>query len=338
MSNQEIVVDKKNIKKEVFDVLLVILGCIVMAFGDALFIAPCGIISGGVSSIGIIVNYWIEGATGFKCTDIVVAISQITMWIIGLVVVGKKFSLHTLVAMIVYPLVFTLIYRLDLGKLVGMGEIYESAIAGGPSGVGSLLLCSVVGGILCGAGVALAYRGNGSTGGFNIISFIIARYSEIKEGTSSLVIDSSLIIIGAFVRLSDPNNFVLTVIGILCAVCCAIAIQIMYVNASAFVICDIISDKHEEIKDYVINRMEHSATEFDTIGAYTGETRKLVRVVINEVETTELKQFIASVDPRAFVSFTKAKTINGEGFEPFYIRSKKKKIRRLQSEQQKKEQ
>lgn len=336
MSNQEIVVDKKIIRKEVFDVLLVVLGCIVMAFGDALFIAPCGIISGGVSSIGIIVNYWVEGLTGFKCTDIVVAISQVSLWLVGLIVVGKKFSLHTLVAMIVYPLVFALIYRFDLGNLVGLGDIYESAIAGGPQGVGSLLLCSVVGGILCGAGVALAYRGNGSTGGFNIVSFIIARYSEIKEGTSSLVIDSSLIILGAFVRLGDKNNFVLTVIGILCAVCCAIAIQIMYVNASAFVICDIISEKHEEIKDYVINRMEHSATEFDTIGAYTGETRKLVRVVINEVETTELKQFIASVDPRAFVSFTKAKTINGEGFEPFYIRRKKKKIRRLIDESEKK--
>jgi len=333
MSTQEIVIDKKSVFKEITDILLVILGCFVMAIGDALFIAPCGIISGGISSVGIIVNYLIETATGFKCTDIVVAIAQVSMWLIGLVIVGKKFSAHTLVAMVVYPLVFSIIYRLDLGTLVGMGDIYEKALSGGADGVGSLLLCAVAGGILCGAGVALAYKGNGSTGGFNIISYIIARYSEIKEGTSSFVIDSILIVLGAFIRLNEPNNFVLTTIGILCAVCCAIAIQIMYVNATSFVICDIVSDKYEEINEYIINEMEHTTTMFDAVGAFTGENRKLTRVVINEVETTELQQFIASVDPRAFVSFTKAKTINGEGFEPFYIRRKKKKLRKLKKDQ-----
>lgn len=332
MSTQEIIVNKKSILKETANVLLVIFGCIIMAFGDALFIAPCGIISGGISSVGIIVNYWIEGATGFKSTDIVVALSQIILWLIGLIVIGKKFSLHTLIALIVYPTAFSLIYRLDLGELVGMGDIYAKAIAGGAEGVGSLLLCCVAGGILCGAGVALAYKGNGSTGGFNIISYIVARYSEIKEGTSSLIIDSSLIILGAFVRWNEPNNFVLTTIGILCAVCCAIAIQIMYVDATSFVICDIVSDKYEEINKYIIDVMEHTTTMFDAVGAFTGEKRKLTRVVINEVETTELKQYIATVDPRAFVSFTKAKTINGEGFEPFYIRSKKKKLHRLEME------
>lgn len=334
MSTQDLVINKKSIFKEITDVLLVILGCVVMAFGDALFIAPCGIISGGISSVGIIVNYWIEAATGFKSTDIVVAVAQVSMWVIGLIVVGKKFSAHTLIAMVVYPLMFSIIYRFDLGQLVGMGDIYAKAISGGADGIGSLLLCSVAGGILCGAGVALAYKGNGSTGGFNIISFIVARYSEIKEGTSSFIIDSALIILGAFVRWNEPNNFVLTVIGILCAVCCAIAIQVMYVNSTSFVICDIVSEKYNEINEYIINEMEHTATIFDAIGAFTGETRKLTRVVINEVETTELQQFIASIDPKAFVSFTKAKTINGEGFEPFYIRRKKKKLHRLQKEQE----
>lgn len=336
MSTQEIIVNKKSLFKEITDILLVVFGCVVMAFGDALFLAPCGIISGGISSVGIIINYWVESATGFKCTDIVVAIAQVSMWLLGLAVVGKKFSAHTLIALIVYPSAFSIIYRLDLGTIVGMGDIYNAAISGGSEGVGSLLLCCVAGGILCGAGVSLAYKGNGSTGGFNIISYIVARYSEIKEGTSSLIIDSTLILIGALVRLSEPNNFVLTVIGILCAVCCAIAIQIMYVDATAFVICDIVSDKYEEINDYIINEMEHTTTMFDAVGAYTGEQRKLTRVVINEVETTELKQYIASIDPRAFVSFTKAKTINGEGFEPFYVRRRKKMLHKLELEDKEK--
>lgn len=331
MSQSVIPAQQRKILGEVGNVLLVILGCIIMAFGDALFIAPCNIISGGVSSVGIIVNFFVKGATGFECTDIVVAVCQVLLWVLGLIVLGKKFSIHTLIAMIVYPATFSLIYRLNLGEVFGMTQIYESALAGD---IGSLLFTAVFGGFLCGAGIALAYHGNGSTGGFNIISAIVARYSEIKENTSSLIIDVTLIVLGALIRLSVPNNFILSCIGILCAIVCSLSIRFLYVDATQFVICDIITDKYEEVNKYVIDEMDHSTTLFDTVGGYTGEDRKMVRAVIYQDETTELREYIATVDPRAFVSFTKAKTINGEGFEPFYVRRRKKKQSKTQNSQQ----
>ncbi len=334
MSQSVIPAQQRKILGEVGNVLLVILGCVIMAFGDALFIAPCNIISGGVSSVGIIVNFFVKSATGFECTDIVVAVFQVLLWVLGLVVLGKKFSIHTLIAMIAYPATFSLIYRLNLGEVFGMTAIYESALGGGPDALGALLFAAVFGGFLCGGGIALAYHGNGSTGGFNIVSAIVARYSEIKENTSSLIIDVTLIVIGALVRLSVPNNFILSCIGILCAIVCSLSIRFLYVDATQFVICDIITDKYEEINRYVIDEMDHSTTLFDTVGGYTGEDRKMVRAVIYQDETTELREFIATVDPRAFVSFSKAKTINGEGFEPFYVRRRKKKQSKTQNSQQ----
>ena len=333
MSQSIIPPQQRKILSEVFNVFLVILGCVIMAFGDALFIAPCNIISGGVSSVGIIVNFFVKSATGFECTDIVVAVFQVLLWVLGLVVLGKKFSIHTLIAMIAYPATFSLIYRLNLGEVFGMTAIYESALAGGPDAIGSLLFAATFGGFLCGAGVALAYRGNGSTGGFNVVSAIVARYSEIKESTSSLIIDVILIVLGALVRLSVPNNFTLSCIGILCAIVCSLSIRFLYVDATHFVICDIITEKYEEVNRFVIDEMDHSTTLFDTVGGYTGEDRKMVRAVIYTDETTQLREFIATIDPKAFVSFTKAKTINGEGFEPFYVRHRKKQSKMQNSQQ-----
>ena len=135
-------------------------------------------------------------------------------------------------------------------------------------------------------------------------------------------------------RLSVPNNFVLSCIGILCAIVCSLSIRFLYVDATQFVICDIITEKYEEVNRFVIDEMDHSTTLFDTVGGYTGEDRKMVRAVIYTDETTELREFIATIDPKAFVSFTKAKTINGEGFEPFYVRHRKKKQSKLQNTQQ----
>ncbi|MBR4275231.1 MAG: YitT family protein, partial [Bacilli bacterium] len=100
-----------------------------------------------------------------------------------------------------------------------------------------------------------------------------------------------------------------------------------------FVICDIITEKYEEVNRFVIDEMDHSTTLFDTVGGYTGEDRKMVRAVIYTDETTELREFIATIDPKAFVSFTKAKTINGEGFEPFYVRHRKKHSKTQNSQQ-----
>jgi hypothetical protein len=73
--------------------------------------------------------------------------------------------------------------------------------------------------------------------------------------------------------------------------------------------------------------MDHATTVIDTVGGYTGEKRKMIRVIIYQVETAELRTKIAELDPKAFVSFTQAKTINGEGFEPFIIPKKPSKNR-----------
>jgi hypothetical protein len=109
------------------------------------------------------------------------------------------------------------------------------------------------------------------------------------------------------------------------AFACAMAVQYIYVNADTFVIVDILSDHYEEIQAYIHKEMDHATTVIDTVGGYTGEQRKMIRVVIYQVETSELRTKIAQIDPKAFVSFTQAKTINGEGFEPFILPRKPRK-------------
>ena len=99
---------------------------------------------------------------------------------------------------------------------------------------------------------------------------------------------------------------------------------------------DIVSEKCEDIAKYVFDDLDHSVTYFDAVGGYTGEKRKLMRVIINKSEEVDLTHEIAKIDPVAFVSITKAKSINGEGFAPFPTRrpsKKKKKVDESSSEQ-----
>lgn len=306
-------ISRNVVLTELKNIVFVLIGCLVLAFADAVFLTPCNIVSGGVVSVGIIVNYYVEAATGFDCTDIVVAIVQVALWSIGWFTLGKKFSLNTLLASFSYPVFYAILYRLNIGSLLHI----EQALYPDPShiGTGELILAGIFGGALAGAGVAISYLGNGSTGGFDIISFIIAKYSDMKQDVSGFIIDSSLIVIGMLCL----QNILLSLVGIISALACAVAVQYIYVNADTFVIVDIISDKTDEIQEFIHKDMDHATTIFDTVGGYTGEKRKMIRVVIYQVETSELRTRIAMIDPRAFVSFTTAKTINGEGFEPLIV-------------------
>lgn len=309
---------KKLTKAEKLRILrnysLVILACIVLAFGDAAFITPCNIVSGGVASIGIIVNHFLEPVVGFDTNSLVVAIVQVVLLIIGLIVLGKEFAIKTAFASLAFPAIFALFMWIDIGNLLGLGTLYAKVAEGD---VGYLILAALFGGALVGSGVALGYLGNGSTGGLDVVSEIIAKYSDIKQDVSGFIIDATLVIVGIIIY----RNIVSGMIGILSAFACALAVQYIYISLNSYVIVDIISDNVEEIKNYIHNEMEHATTIVDAEGGFTGEKRKMIRVVIYHDEQAELKQLVANVDPKAFMCITTAKAINGEGFEPLMVRS-----------------
>lgn len=78
-----------NISK---NVLLVLLGSFILALADELFIMPCSIINGGIDSIGVIINFNFKEALGSDLSDIVIASLQILLWLLGLLLLGQKFS------------------------------------------------------------------------------------------------------------------------------------------------------------------------------------------------------------------------------------------------------
>lgn len=326
-------IDRTKLYTLIKNYLLVFLGSIVLAFGDAAFITPCNIVSGGVASIGIILNHYLEPLWGFDTNSLVVAIVTISLFVISFFLVGKDFALKTALSSLVFPGLFALFMWMDIGNLIGLGELYAKVASGD---VGYFLLAAIFGGALTGTGVALSYLGDGSTGGLDVIAEIIAKHTSVKQDASSFVIDATLVIVGIFVF----KDIVSGLVGILSAFACALAVRYVFVRLSSFVIVDIISDKVSEIQDYVHNTMEHATTVIDGEGGYTGEKRKMLRVVIYHDEQNEIRQVVAKIDPKAFMSFTTATSINGEGFEPltssrFHRRSLKRKLAVEQKKQQK---
>jgi uncharacterized membrane-anchored protein YitT (DUF2179 family) len=277
---------KKPFWKEAKDILLVLSGCFVLALADEIFIVPCNIVNGGVDSLGVILNYLFYPSLQFNLTDIVIALSQALLWLLGCFTLGKKFSLHTLLGSIAFPAFYALMMRLGLRDALGISAMYaRNSNPDGTLYLSVLILAAVFGGALSGAGVALAYLGNGSTGGFDVLSFLIAKYSEMKQDLSGFLMDTSLILFGIIVF----RNWELGLAGILSAFSCALAVQYIYVYANSFIVADIISDETAAIQEYVKKELGHSSTLINAMGGYQGEKRQLIRVVIYKIQLSELK-------------------------------------------------
>ena len=304
-------------KQDIWHWTLVILGCAILGFSTATFLTKNTIVSGGLSGIGLIIQYLIDPEQTTMVVDIVVWIASAILWLVSLLFIGKQFALKTLLATLLYPLTLTIFLRVDFFVSIA------TAIAG-VGETGDLLICSLFGGLLAGIGMAITFIGKGSTGGVDVISFIINKYLGFKVSIVSLFVDIIIIVVGMFL-LNFPNMIVNSLCGIICASMMAMAVQFLYSKRENGIIMEVISTKHEEIIDYLLNDLGRGVTTYDVVGGFTGYPRIMVRSIFSNEEYQIVKDKIALIDPDAFITFTQTHAVFGEGFKENIIISNKLK-------------
>lgn len=291
---------------------LVLLGCFILALADALFIMPCNIVNGGIDSLGIIINHFFKDNLGFDLSDIVIAGCQILLWVVGLIFLGKKFSVYTLLGTLAFPLFYSLLLRFNVIDLIGLTKFYQSHTVDGRLEYSVNIIAGIFGGLLSGVGVALTYLGDGSTGGLDVLSFLIAKYTSIKQDVGGLVLDTTMIIVG-FACLQDWG---LMLSGIISAIVAAFAIRKLFVQSDNPVIMDIICSKPDEVTNFIHDKLDHATTLIEIEGGYSGEKKIAIRAIVYGTEAKDVRAYVYANDPNAFISSCDANNVSGEGFEP----------------------
>lgn len=319
---------KEKVLAEVKNVSLVTFGCLILAFADAVFLVPRNIVHGGVDSISMIIQhlytYFNPSENPVEITDITIGILNVFFWLLGLIFFGWKFSARTLLGTLLFPIFYSIFLRCNLVEIIGLeSQLYSSTDAGFSLGVD--LLAGIFGGLLCGLGVGFTFLGNGSSGGVDVIALLIAKHTSLSEDVASFLVDGTVVILG----LCFIQDWISFLVGLLAAFIAAMGVTVSYLGFRSYVVCEIISEKYEDIQKYIHGDLDHASTLIDVTGGYTGNPRKLLKVVIHRRELTGLKNKIASLDPNAFVAFSQAKAINGEGFDPLSSSSVKERSKRF---------
>lgn len=326
----------KKTKKEILQIIyhnfLIVLGSLILAFGTAMFLTKNTIVAGGLSGIAFIFEAYLgnEFSNLGTIVDIVVWIFNVGFWLLSLFTLGKTFALRTLLATLLFPAFLSLFTRVEVFD--SLANTISGLDISDPSKdveIGYLLLCGICGGISVGLGISLTFLGKGSTGGVDVLAFLINKIFGLKVSICSLSIDTTIIGIGIIsLTILDSSMILNCLCGIISAIITSLVIEVMFSRKQNAFILHIISDHHQEIAQYIMEKMERGVTVIPVKGAYTKTDRIMLETVLSRNEYIEIKDVISKIDPQAFLTFTDTNAVYGEGFRENFGNSIFKKKRK----------
>ena len=297
LTKAELLLQMKNL-------FLVLLGTLVLAFGCAVFVVPFDLVTGGVTGISIIIDNLIKSAIPI---DVVIGVITWGLFFLGLIVLGWEFAVKTLMSTFVYPLAISFFLHMVTPDFLG-GVFY---LQGSAHADIALIISALFGGLCIGTGCALTFLGGGSTGGVDIIAFIICKYvKRWKSSTIIFIVDAVTVIFGLFVI----GDLIHTLLGVVSAWICAMVIERIFIGSGQAFTAQIVSDKYEEINLAVREEIKRTTTMFVATGGYSGMPKTVLSVTFTMRQYADLMNLIKRIDKTAFVSITRAHEINGEGF------------------------
>lgn len=277
-----------HIKKYIYEVFLLIIGCFIMASGTSFFLLPNQLSSGGFAGLSTIAYYLLNiplGTTMFAL--------NIPLFILGYIRIGKKFLIKTLLGTTILAIFIDILDKL-------------------PPLTQDRLLGCIYGGIAMGIGTAIVLKSNSSTGGTDLLSYIIRSYKK-NYRTSSLIVGVDTLIIALNVIFFKNIE-----IGLYSAIAIYLMgkmIDIIFEGVNFTKIMFIISDKYEKIAKEIGDKVDRGSTGIYAKGMYTNEEKMMLLCVGSRNEIARIKQIAVSIDKKAFIIISNARETWGKGFK-----------------------
>jgi uncharacterized membrane-anchored protein YitT (DUF2179 family) len=277
------------------DYVFIVVGTLLYGFGFNGFILSNEIVPGGLTGLCSLL---------FFTTKIPVSLSVATVNILLLVVAYKMLGFRFMINSVfgIASLTFSLMF-------------FEWLLKNQPIIQGEPFMSIVIGAMLCGAGLAIVFSANGSTGGTDIVGAIVNKYRNVSIGrtlffcdifvigSSYLIFQSVDKIVFGFVEMAI-NNYVLD--------------RVLNANNQSIQFL-IFSKKYDEIVERILQDLHRGCTLLDGMGGYSKEPVKAIVLLAKSRESITILRLIKSVDPHAFISQSSVRGVYGEGFDPIKV-------------------
>lgn len=289
-------INKPFILRTARDYFFITLGMAMYAVGFCGFILPEKVVIGGLAGIGTIV-YLLFG--------IPVAVTQYALNLLLLAiawkVIGKKFVLGTIYGVTMIS-VFVGIFQ----PLLSQGFTNEP------------FMNIVIGGLMAGMGVGIAYTHNGSSGGTDIVAAMVAKHTNVTIGRTMLYTDVFIISSSYFIL----HKIDLVVYGFVVLIISSFVVDMVVNTNRQAVQFTIFSKKWQEIATAINNDAHRGCTVLTGMGWYSKQEVKVLLVMCRKIESVTISRIIKSIDPDAFTTQANVNGVYGKGFDELKVRMK----------------
>ncbi|HSQ89203.1 YitT family protein [Romboutsia sp.] len=271
------------------ELLLLLIGSLLMACSINMFFEPHLIAPGGISGLAIVIN----SVTGTSLS-LINLLLNIPLFIVAYKILSKNDISKTLIGIVFFTA--CLQFTSNLSRLNATND--------------PLLAC-IIGSLLCGLGLGIIFRINGTTGGTDLVGLLVNKFfPNISVAVLMGIADFIVVVLSGIVSKKIE-------IALYSAVSLYIIVKVTDIIIDGFDYSKsftIISNKSEEISQTIMNELERGVTFIKGGGAYTKEEKNIILVVVSKRQVVTLKRLIKSIDPYAFTIVCDIHEALGEGF------------------------
>ncbi len=257
--------------------VMITIATAIVAAAVFFFLIPSNVSVGSISGLAIVIGNFVP-----LQISAITMILNVGLLIIGFLFIGREFGGKTIYTSILLPVIIGILEGIYPNNTSITGEPFQD------------MICYV---FLVSVGLAMLFNRNASSGGLDIVAKLMNKFLHMDLGNAMSV--SGMVVALSSGLVYDAKIVVLSVLG-------------TYLNGIVldhFIfgfnlkkrVC-IVSPKHEEIRQFILNDLHSGATIYEAYGAYNLDPRKEIITIVDKNEYAKLMGFIERVDPNAFVT------------------------------------
>lgn len=282
-------------RKVWLDYLIIVAGCTLVAVAYSIVYDPMNMVVGGVTGLAIIIKSitegLVEGGVPLWLTNIII---NTPLFGLAILIKGRNFGGRSL---------FATIY-------LSVALYFTSFL---PVLTDDLLLGSIFGGVIAGAGLGMVFSAFSTTGGTDLAASIVQHFIKHISVARLMMTLDALIIIGAVFVFGVEKSLYAVISAFITAKVIDAFLDGLHFSKAAF----IISDHYDDISDSILKELDRGITGLSGEGMYTAYEKKVLFCVVSKREIVKLKDIVRQIDKRAFIIVTDVREVLGEGFKEY---------------------
>lgn len=280
--------EKMKMHWSVRSIAAIVMGNVLYALTVKVFLLPANLTSGGATGIALAAHH-LTGAS----VSVLLFLVNLSMLILGLIVLGKAFAATTLLSTFLIPAALEVFDRL-LGDFVLTEDI---------------LLCTLFAGLGVGVFLGIVIRTGASTGGMDIPPLILYKWFRIPVSVSLYVFDVCILLLQAPFQKAENILY-----GILFVMVSAFALDKTMMIGTTQTEVKIVSNQSGAIRDAILRQLDRGVTLLNAEGGYLHDKNQMIFSVISNRELFKLEKIVHGIDPACFMVVTRVSEVKGRGF------------------------